>query len=98
MGSLRRNGGYLAEPEKKYREVLSRLIKLGNEHQYHRARYLALDKANPDTRLFKEYGMFLGESPGNAKGWFKQEMVSREKQILKTIKSLSKIPDDTVIE
>jgi len=34
--------------------VLKKLKRLENEHEYHRARFLALDKAHPNQRNFPE--------------------------------------------
>jgi|7_EtaG_2_1085326.scaffolds.fasta_scaffold415686_1 hypothetical protein len=67
--------------------VLKKLKRLENEHEYHRARFLALDKAHPNQRNFPELNMKLSNTPSLNKGWFRKEMVSREKQILKLIRS-----------
>ena len=71
----------------KAEEILKKLKRLENEHEYHSARVLALDKAHPNQRNFPELNMKLSNTPSLNKGWFRKEMVNREKLILKVIRS-----------
>ena len=71
---------------KRETSLLKQLRDLNNEREYHRSRFLALDKAHVSKRNFPELEMKLSDKPQNCKGWFRKEMVSREKQIFKLLK------------
>ena len=78
------------ETEVRVTSLISMLSKLGNEHEYYRSRFLALDKARGNKRVFQEFNMTVVSNPSHHKGWFRQEMIQREKRILKLVKGIKK--------